>query len=230
MKKKVLLSSIATIAVCLCLIVGSTFALFTSTDAVDVAVTSGKVVVTADLDTTLKTWSLGEAKANARTDGTFTNGGVAAIEDGVLVIERMTPGDSVEFTIHVKNTSDVAAKYKLNAVSVASDDEVADLSEALSISAHVVAVDGVATTWEENYTMAYSDTADERSFETSWFSAPATDGVNGEEILTITVVVTFPNGAPEHDNLYQSAAAKLAFTVTAVQGNGVDANGDLITP
>ena len=47
MKKKVLLSSIGTIALCLCLLVGSTFALFTSRSDVNIAVTTGKVDVSA---------------------------------------------------------------------------------------------------------------------------------------------------------------------------------------
>lgn len=40
MDKKTLLASLLTIAVCLTLIAGSTFALFTSEDAVNIAVTS----------------------------------------------------------------------------------------------------------------------------------------------------------------------------------------------
>ena len=229
MKKKVLISSVAVIAICLCIIVGSTFALFTSTQTLNVAITSGKVVVLAEIDPALKTWSLTETEADARTDGTFTNGGTAALNAGVLEIDRMTPGDTVKFTIKVTNTSDVATQYKINAVSVAGDDvNVVDLSEALSITVNVSGVDG-AGTWTESYTMSYSNTNDERSFESDWFDAPATDGVNGVQILTVTVVVTFPNGTPEHDNLYQEAASKLAFTVTAVQANGVDSNGNLIT-
>ena len=49
MKKKVLLSSIATIALCLCLIAGSTFALFTSQDNVNIAVTAGEVEMVAGI-------------------------------------------------------------------------------------------------------------------------------------------------------------------------------------
>ena len=41
MKKNRILSSIITIALCLSLIAGSTFALFTSTDEVDIAITAG---------------------------------------------------------------------------------------------------------------------------------------------------------------------------------------------
>ena len=228
MKKKVLLSSALMIVLCLCLVVGSTFALFTSSDKVDVSVSAGKVEIDAGIENALKTWSLGYAESDARADGKFENGGTAAIENGVLKVDLMTPGDKLQFTISVKNTSNVATKYRLIAVSEASDDAtVKDLSEALEITAEIVAVNGAATS-NSTVVMSYSDTADERSFETDWFSAAATDGEIGSEILTITVTVSFPNGTPEHDNAYQNGKASLTFAVEAVQANGVDANGNLI--
>ena len=62
MKKKVLLSSLATIALCLSLIAGATFALFTSKSTSSIEVTAGEVKIEAAIDSTLKTWSLGEPK------------------------------------------------------------------------------------------------------------------------------------------------------------------------
>ena len=47
MKKKVLLSSVLVIAICLCLIAGSTFALFTDIADTSIAITSGNVKLTA---------------------------------------------------------------------------------------------------------------------------------------------------------------------------------------
>ena len=49
MKKKVLLSSILTIALCLSLIGGSTFALFTNQAEVGVVITAGEIDMTADI-------------------------------------------------------------------------------------------------------------------------------------------------------------------------------------
>ena len=52
MKKKkvgIIASSVAAIAVCSSMVVGSTFALFTSEDSVNIAVTSGKVNATASV-------------------------------------------------------------------------------------------------------------------------------------------------------------------------------------
>ena len=51
-KKNIIISSFATIALCLSLLMGSTFALFTSESKVNIAVTSGKVSVVANIDET----------------------------------------------------------------------------------------------------------------------------------------------------------------------------------
>ena len=232
MKKKVLLTSVMTIALCLCLIVGSTYALFTSQSEVNVAVTAGDVNVVATINSGLKTWSLGQNKPTADTDGSFVNGGEARVENGKLVIERMTPGDSVEFTITVKNTSDIVTKYRLGAVSTAAENVAAgikDLSEVLTVSASVVAVNNAANS-NQSFTMSYDENNDRRSFESDWFTAPATDGENATTIMTIVVTVTFPNRAPELDNPYKKAQASIAFTVDAVQGNGVNDQGELDYP
>ena len=227
MKKKVLLSSILTIALCLCLIAGSTFALFTSQSKVNVAVTAGKVNVVATINSELKTWSLGQTEADARTDGTFVNGGTAVIQSGELVISRMTPGDVVKFTIDVANNSDVAIQYRVLAKSTLGGSAI-DLSDALVTATTVNGTE---------YVMEKVD----KDFETPYFVVQAPGGV-GDAIASITVVVTFPNGNPENtvdgegnitaygDNHYQTAEAKIAFTVEAVQYNGLDTSNNLILP
>ena len=123
MKKKVLLSSIATIALCLCLIAGSTFALFTSTSENNIAVTAAKVEMTADITNltlaSVRPATVAEVRAAAeggditiiedefggqyvyadRADGTFANGGTADFKDAVLTLDRITPGDKVSFDV-----------------------------------------------------------------------------------------------------------------------------------
>ena len=59
MKKKVLLTSIATIALCLCLIAGSSLALFTSERTNSIVVTAGNV----DMDAELKNLALESTRA-----------------------------------------------------------------------------------------------------------------------------------------------------------------------
>ena len=111
MTKKTILSSLLTIALCLGLIAGSTYALFTSEDAVNIAVTSGQVKVTATV-TNLATYSMGKETA---TVGKFDNGGTAAINtsNDVLTLTNITPGDKVTFDINVENESSVSIVYSL---------------------------------------------------------------------------------------------------------------------
>lgn len=114
MKKKTLLTSLLTIVMCLALIAGSTYALFTSEDKINIAVTSGKIEVIATINNnSIATTSLGVAQ----TPGEFANGGTAVFatnEEGekVLTLDKMTPGDSVSFTITVENKSTVAMNYR----------------------------------------------------------------------------------------------------------------------
>ena len=57
-RKNFIVSSILTIAMCVSMIVGSTFALFTSESKVNIAVSSGKVEVKASVENfEYKTWN-----------------------------------------------------------------------------------------------------------------------------------------------------------------------------
>ena len=138
MKKKVLLSSIATIALCLCLIAGSTFALFTDTTNFNIAVTSGDVEIEA-YATINSVWSAygdgvaaaedeylidenGHFYAHGKRDPIegryiFTNGGEAKLDGKNLVINRITPGDRVDIDINITNKSDVAFAYRYKLIS-----------------------------------------------------------------------------------------------------------------
>lgn len=102
MKKKALVASILTIALCLSLIAGSTFALFTSESTVNVAVTSGKVNVEA----TASTPEYGSTLSN-----TLEQSGANAVGN-TITIDKMVPGDFVKFNITITNFSDVTVKYR----------------------------------------------------------------------------------------------------------------------
>ena len=107
MKSKVIISSILTIVMCFSLIAGSTFALFTSSSEVNIAVTSGSVTMTASIaDVTT------ESMGVAQDDGKFANGGEAIVNGGAVSFERMTPGDKVSFKIVGTNTSSVSILYR----------------------------------------------------------------------------------------------------------------------
>ena len=162
MKKKALLASILTIAMCFSVIAGATFALFTSESTVNVAVTSGTVDVDATiLEDTLATSSLGVAQAN----GAFENGGNAAFDaNAVLVLTNMTPGDAVSFSIESKNNSNVNVQYR---VKWAVDGK---LYEALVATADDTPIVNNTSAWE-------------------LWTAPATDA---EKVKTVEVELTLP--------------------------------------
>lgn len=106
MKKKIILSSVLSIVICLSVIAGATFALFTSEARVNIAVTSGTVDVTATL-TDLQTKSLNKDMPA----GEFELGGTAEIVGQTLELDLMVPGDEAIVTIDVENHSDVAIQY-----------------------------------------------------------------------------------------------------------------------
>lgn len=96
MKKKTLFTSFLTIVMCLCLTVGGTFALFTSSSEVDISVTSGNVNV----------------KATASELDTDIYSGSATKVGNEITVERLVPGDSFSFDIEIENYSDVAVQYR----------------------------------------------------------------------------------------------------------------------
>ena len=112
MKNKILVSSILTIALCLSLIAGSTFALFTSESQVNVAVTSGKVNVVATPTAPEMGSTLGNALGTAKADGNS------------LTLENFVPGDYATFSIAVDNQSTVTVNYR-TVISVSEDNGLA---------------------------------------------------------------------------------------------------------
>lgn len=139
MSKKTILTSLLTIAVCLSLIAGSTYALFTSEDSINIAVTSGKVAVTATIDG-FTTYSMDEATA---TNGFFATGGTAALnqEASKLTLTNIAPGDKVTLNINVVNDSNVAILYRLTWTVDGT------LSDALVATADGVAIANGKTAW-----------------------------------------------------------------------------------
>ena len=110
---KVILSSIATIAMTASVAVGGTLALFTDTSSVSVAVTSGKVDVEAVInETSLATSSRGivQTPGYFANDATGTKG--ATFKDGILYLNNITPGDKATFTVDVTNGSNVDIMYR----------------------------------------------------------------------------------------------------------------------
>lgn len=218
MKKKTLLSSILVIVLCISIIAGSTFALFTTEDKVNVAVNSANVDVTANLiDGSLKTWSLYEDYKDDTVahNGDFFNGGFAQIVDEANVqIDLMTPGDLVKFTIDVKNNSNVDVNYRVRMLSNTFGD-ANDLTPALVVAAFIDH-DADPSTPNKRFDIGGDDAAN----ATLWQFVE-----QNAEIKDIYVYVAFPNTdesiSPDNaDNKYQNCSASLTFTIEAVQANG----------
>ena len=207
MKKKALISSILTIALCLSIIAGSTFALFTANKTLDVSVTAGTVDLTAVYDTnSMLTWSLYETEKDARTDGKFNNTGTAVFSGDSVVIDRMTPGDVAKFMIDVENLSNVNVQYR---VCMVAEEIIETPGVTYAIPYHNALV---VTAYIDGFN--YPVTGTENA--TLWKFVE-----NGQNINDIWVTVSFPNHDEDgsYDNQFKNRKVKITFVVEAVQGN-----------
>lgn len=114
MKKRVLITSVVTILLCLCLIAGSTFALFTSRASASIVVQSATVSVSASISG-LKAFSRDVECTTKDGDGNliFVNGGTVGLTGNQLSLNKMTPGDKVTFTVNVVNGSNINTKCQV---------------------------------------------------------------------------------------------------------------------
>ncbi len=198
-KSGIILASLACIAAAGSIMAGATYALFTSESKTNIAVTSGKVNVTAAIED-LKTFS---GKANSLTGDvsvdannilensgtTFVNGGTATVDGTDLKLEKMTPGDKVTFNISIKNNSTVAAKYR----TVVTKGADTGLFSGLEIS--INNEDIVSTKTVSLYKAL------------------------GSDVIKVPVVVNLPS---DRGNEYQDKECDISFTVEAIQGNASD--------
>ena len=209
MKKIALLSSIVTILLCLSLIAGSTFALFTSKSNVNIAVTAGEVDMVAgiaitklesvkgDVNGTIvdengNTYSYEEVSPN------FTNGGTAEVVGSVLTLDKITPGDKVTFEISGTNNSNVAIQYRYVIECLSGD----DLMKGLELTINNVAIDK----YMESYTSPWAPLA------------------VGTSMTNVPITIELPVSA---GNEFQKKSTEIRVLVEAVQGNAVvDANTD----
>lgn len=213
MKKKVLLSSIAMIALCLALIAGSTFALFTQQTKVNIVVSAGDLDVAANIqEETVKVRSLGVADFHKTYGNQFPNGGHAELDasTGKLQIYQMTPGDAVSFEIEVENTGDVAVAYSVDWASNFDQSNYNGKKDMFSQLKFTVTTGGKTFVDGEGEDVYYA------------LGAPGAK-------TTFLVTVEFVNKNDGSNDNYQGAVADINFIVKTVQANGIDANGNIIT-
>ena len=115
-KSKTFLGAVLSIALCVSLIAGATFAIFTSEASVNIAVTSGTVKVMATVSDFAATSPEKITSEGVVVDDTyvagFTNGGEATQNGNEITLKNVTPGDKVTFKITVKNESTVKIQYR----------------------------------------------------------------------------------------------------------------------
>lgn len=189
MKKKIMLSAILTIVMCLSLITGVAFALFTSESNINITINSGKVEMIANISN-IETWSLEDNKEESgRTDGTFTLGGTVKFLNSKLVIDKIVPGDKVSFNIEGNNNSNVKILYRYKI-------ECLDGSELMS---------GLEFTINS---VKYTSLA---KYVSEWIGLDASDNMD-----EVKVSVELPEFISDD---YQDKSATILVTIEAVQGN-----------
>ena len=200
MRKKLLLTSILSIAMCLSLIAGATFALFGSESKKNIAVTSGKVDVSAEI-VSLDTYSCGTA---TEKDGEFANGGTAEIDadNAGVTVDRMSPGDKIVIKIDVENNSNIAYRQR---VKLGFGSGTEDFYGQLLVG---VSEDGGEFKYFGNYA-------------TGWTYHEANTG-GTPEISPMYISVELPEYVSEN---WQDKGCDITFAVEAIQGNA-DTEGE----
>ena len=192
MKKRIILSALLIITLCFCLIGGATFALFTSESNVNIAVTIGAVKVEASVQN-LKAYSLNvEQTPELEIEKVFENGGTVSYENGILKLDRITPGDKVLFDIIIKNNSNIDIKYRVKWFKSNPLDNV--------LMSYII---------DENNNKVNLDNVD-------WIEWKAS---STEKTIVLNVGVELPITAM---NDYQDNTSNITFVVEAVQKNGSD--------
>lgn len=110
-KRSVIITAILAIIMCASLAAGATFALFSSSSSVNIAVTSGNVEVTASVVDIQKSY----VDENGETvDGKLFSGD-ATFDEGAhtVTLSNVLPKDTVKFKVEVVNRSNVAIKYRM---------------------------------------------------------------------------------------------------------------------
>jgi len=200
-KAKVLVTSLAAIAMSASLMTGATYALFTSESKLNIAINSANVELQANIENK-KLYSVEASATGEITDeygNTYTHkeqsgdyfsmGGSAIFSGGELAIENILPGDKVTFDVVGTNKSSVTVKYRYSIACSEGEAFMHGLS---------VTVNG------ESYTSL-------KSYQSAWTElAPNTN------MATVSMAVEMPVTTGSE---FADKGAKILVTVEAVQGN-----------
>lgn len=111
-KRSVIITAILAIIMCASLVAGATFALFTSSSSVNIAITSANVEVTADVEVT-KTW---HENNGAESEGLYDTGKAEVTKENSqvkLTLSNFVPTDGVKLAVKLTNKSTVKIKYRV---------------------------------------------------------------------------------------------------------------------
>ena len=195
MKKKVLVSSVLTILLALSLIAGATFALFTSESRTNIAITSGKVSVIAEVEQdSIMTKQLG-MDYDAGSDNTFT--GEVIFDENEISLVNLVPGDGVKFNVNITNNSNIPVLYRVKLFCTAGETGTIEDSQLLFSAL--------------NFKVGGTDFSGVIYYASAWTSLAV-----GAAPASVEFEIELPE---EAGNEYQDLETKIVYTVEAVQGN-----------
>ena len=191
--KRNVVISVLTICLLLLLLTGSTYALFTDSASANIVVGSAKVDVEVEI-ADVKTYSLDVLQAS----GKFELGGTATLDSttGELALDKIAPGDKVEFTLDITNDSNITILERVRFAKSATNPLLANLKVTIAgveykfdANGEFVTADGSEVKWEKIEVGAQKD---------------------------VVVTVELPKAA---GNDCQEQSVKLQLILEAYQGN-----------
>lgn len=218
MKKNVIVSAFLAIALCMSVIAGATFALFTSNAKVSLSITSATVKVSADVEN-LKLYSTtevnpatNEGKKQDLTGNTFLLGGTANFTDGVLTLDRLAPGDGVTFDIKLTNKSNIDVKYRV----VIGEATGGDLADALDITVNGDKYEGaINTEWNE-----VAANADIPSVPVKVELPVAADNDYAEKTVSLDITVEVVQASIKNTESAKKFTRDTEYKLTGIKANG----------
>lgn len=218
MKRNVIVSAFLAIALCLSVVAGATFALFTSSAKVNLSITSATVKVSADVEN-LKLYSTTEVnpatnkgKKQDLTGNTFLLGGTANFTDGVLTLDRLAPGDGVTFDIKITNKSNIDVKYRV----VIGEATGGDLADALDITVNGDKYEGaINTEWNE-----VAANADIPSVPVKVELPVAADNDYAEKTVSLDITVEVVQASIKNTESAKKFTRDTEYKLTGIKANG----------
>lgn len=200
--KNVIVSAVLATALCFCMLVGTTFAYFTANSKVNIAITSGKINVTATTGNfqmySMETIDAATFEGNmVERDGTFIGGGTATLDGAELMLDKIMPGDKVTFDITVTNQGNVKALYRYGYYVEGSEEGEAALAAAQKLYRKL------------KFGLGEIDTAKYLAYKTAWAETL--------DVNVLNVSVELPASATNTTG--EELSGKIVFIVEAIQAN-----------